>query len=80
MYSRYTLETILATAFGRKVEVQKGEASLLAESAANMCKGVGDLAHLLHLILSKLRGAPSSLSHSSSYSLFQVSFPGWIQY
>ncbi len=74
------METILATAFGRKVEVQKGEASLLAESASNMFKEAGDLTNLIQLILSKLRGAPSSLSHSSSYSLFQVTFPGWIQY
>ena len=32
-YGRFTMETILATAFGRSVEVQKGESDVLVEAA-----------------------------------------------
>ena len=35
-YGSFTLETILATAFGRIVKLQKGESDSLAEAAADI--------------------------------------------
>ena len=46
------METILATAFGRVMEVQKGEANSLTKAAADMFNEAGDLVNLIHLIMS----------------------------
>ena len=35
-YSSFTMETILATAFGRVINIQKGESDSLAEAAAGL--------------------------------------------
>ena len=36
IYGSFTMETILATAFGRIVKLQKGESDSLAEAATDM--------------------------------------------
>ena len=38
-YGFFTMETILATAFGRVVEIQKGESDKLADAAKSMFVG-----------------------------------------
>ena len=42
MYSSYTLEIILAAAFGRMVDIQKGESEELSRCVDTLLEGVMD--------------------------------------
>ena len=39
IFSSFTMETILATAFGRVIDVQRGESSQLTKAAADIFAG-----------------------------------------
>ena len=42
MYGKFAMETIVATAFGQRVEVQNGEASALVDTAAQFLSSFND--------------------------------------
>ena len=42
MYSNFTLESILATAFGRQVDIQRGESDEFSKAMIALFQGLGD--------------------------------------
>ena len=57
VYSAFTMETILATVFGRAIDIQRNQSDQLAEAAAAMFEGIQEGAnssvYLAVVILSK---------------------------
>lgn len=42
MFNSFTMETILAIAFGRRVSVQRGESSKLSKTVQDLMSGITD--------------------------------------
>ena len=79
MYSAFTLETILATAFGRQVNLQKGESDKFSRSMELILQGFTDGGfETFMLIHSKLtKHLATSQTEVNDLCFFnQVTFPG----
>ena len=62
------METIIATAFGRQVELLKGESDVIVDSVKNSLSSVNESAFLPLTILMPLFGACLSSDHNKVYS------------
>lgn len=77
VYGSFTMETILATAFGRIIEVQRGESDALVSAAYILFEFVRKNRRLFTCVLSKSSELRYKLL-SSGHLTLQVAFRGWI--
>ena len=79
VYTSFALEAILATAFGRRVDLQKGESDEVTKAMSMMTQSVSDGQFEQFLVMSsKLyrTGALSWMLYLVSFSLNQILFHG----